>query len=96
MLQHLPRTGESAWFRATHPNSWWWTPAHDFAAVILHALQGANWQRGGGKGQQPVLVKRPYDPRPGSVRTADDLAARRAAQKAELAKRRAAKQQKGA
>src|SRR5262249_53391868 len=26
LLQHLPASGESAYFRARHPNSWWWTP----------------------------------------------------------------------
>jgi hypothetical protein len=74
-------------FRAQHPQSWWWTPETDFLALILQAVQGANWQRGGGKGRPPERVKRPSDHRE-SIRTADELKQRRAAYDAELKRRR--------
>jgi hypothetical protein len=62
--------------------------------LILQAVQGGNWQRGGGKGKPPEAITRPSDT-PITVTTAEQLAARRAAQNAELARRRKAKQQKG-
>jgi hypothetical protein len=74
-------------FRAQHPQSWWWTPQTDFLALILQAVQGGNWQRGGGKGRPPEAVKRPSDRRE-SIRTSDELKARRAAMDAELKRRR--------
>jgi hypothetical protein len=95
----LPPSGESAYFRARHPRSWWWTPDTDFLAAILCAVQGGNWQRGGGKGRQPEQITRPSDTPP-AVRSGAELNARRAAMDAELARRAAAKkrreQQKGA
>ncbi|MGY1896203.1 hypothetical protein [Nocardia gipuzkoensis] len=33
----------------------------ELLALILHAVQGANWQRGGGKGEQPELITRPTE-----------------------------------
>lgn len=98
-IEWLPPTEASAYFRARHPNSWWWTPETDFLAAILCAIQGGNWQRSGGKGRQPEPVKRPSD-KPILVHSAAELAARRAAMDAELARRAEAKrlrqQQKGA
>jgi len=89
----LPPTEASAYFRARHPNSWWWTPDTDFLAAILCAVQGGNWQRGGGKGAQPAPVKRPSD-KPLPVTSGAELTARRAAMDAELARRAAAKKQR--
>jgi hypothetical protein len=62
-------------------------------AAILCAVQGGNWQRGGGKGRQPELVKRPSDA-PLAVHTGAELTARRAAMDAELARRAALKKQR--
>ena len=88
-LQWLPPTGESAYFRARHPNSWWWSADTDFLSAILCAVEGGNWQRGGGKGKQPSLVKRPSD-KPLPVTSGAELTMRRAAMDAELARRAAA------
>jgi hypothetical protein len=60
-------------------------------ALILQAVQGGNWQRSGGKGKPPEPISRPSDT-PITVTTAEQLAARRAAQNAELARRRKQKQ----
>ncbi|WP_094359905.1 hypothetical protein [Mycobacterium marinum] len=76
-----------------HPFSWWWTAEHDFLSRILYTLQGANWQRAGGRGAEPRMVERPDD-KPMYVRSKADLLARRKAQNAELARRRAAKEQR--
>jgi len=89
----LPPTADSAYFRALHPKSWWWTPQTDFLAEILAAVQGGNWQRGGGKGPQPQPAKRPDEddkPTP-ALPSADELTLQRDALRAELARRRAHK-----
>lgn len=52
---------ESAFYRARFPKSWWWTHETDFLALGLHAAQGANWQRSGGKGDPPSVVVRPHE-----------------------------------
>jgi hypothetical protein len=83
----LPQTEASAYFRARHPGSWWWTPEHDFLALILQATQGANWQRAGGKGNPPKRIEKPDD-RPPRVGTSGELADRRTAYNNELARRR--------
>jgi hypothetical protein len=51
----------------------------DFLSAMLHSLQLANWQRGGGKGEKPKAVKRPMETKPGRNRpvSRDELAARR-------------------
>lgn len=42
---------------------------------MLVVLQGANWQRGGGKGEKPKRIERPRDDTPiVGVRSAADLA----------------------
>lgn len=58
--------------------------------AILFVLQGANWQRGGGKGAKPKRLKRPKDG-PIEVKSSEELAARKRAFDDELAQRRAAK-----
>ena len=60
-VAHLPPTSGSAFYRKTHPQSWWWTPEMDFLGAVLAAVQWGNWQRGGGKGDKPKQLKRPAD-----------------------------------
>ena len=59
-------------------------------SAILHALQGANWQRGGGKTDPPQPVKRPVEAGEdtGEINTADELAARKKMFYDELERRR--------
>ncbi|MFB8281889.1 hypothetical protein [Nocardia colli] len=33
----------------------------ELLALILYAVQGANWQRSGGKGELPELITRPME-----------------------------------
>ena len=75
-LTWMPPTAESAWYRSRKPNSWWVTPDLQLLAGILYATEGANWQRGGGAGNQPKPVKFPED-RKVDVTGLDDLAQRR-------------------
>jgi len=89
-VEHLPPQGDSALWRARNPKSWWRTPHTDFIAGQLFALQVANWQRGGGKGQKPEPVKLPEDV-PVKVKSRDELKARRKANREHLARRRASK-----
>lgn len=92
LIEHLPPTGESAYFRSRYPRSWWWNPTHDFMASILLALQGANWQRGGGRGEKPKRIERPKDiPVATGIRSAADLAARKEKLKKEKQRRAQAK-----
>ena len=76
-LAWLPPTGESAWYRARRPRSWWVTPELEVLAGVLHATQSGNWQRGGGKGSQPQPISFPKERRQTRI-TPDELARRRA------------------
>lgn len=76
-LVWLPPTADSAWYRARKPQTWWVTPELEMLAGVLHAVQSGNWQRGGGKGQQPQPVSFPKEKKAGTVRSADDLAEKR-------------------
>jgi len=58
--------------------------------MILVTLQGANWQRGGGKGARPKIQKRPSD-RPPAVKSVDELNERKRKQAEHLQRRRAQK-----
>ena len=40
-----------------------WTVQEHISALIADILQGANWQRGGGKGNQPKPLPRPAEAR---------------------------------
>lgn len=60
-LEGLPPTGQSAYFRARFPNSWWWEPHYGILSGILFAAEGANWQRAGGKGEKPEMIMRPKE-----------------------------------
>lgn len=93
LIQHLPPSPDSAYFRARYPQSWWWTPDHDFMSSILLALQGANWQRAGGKGEKPKRIERPKETPKTNIGGLDDLTNRKAKLKAEQ-KRRAAHKKK--
>lgn len=57
----LPPTGDSALYRARKPNSWWVTAELQFLSAILYAVEGANWQRGGGQGNAPKPFEFPKD-----------------------------------
>ena len=61
IIRHTQPDSSSALFRAKNPRSWWWDPQTDFLAAILHASTVGNWQRGGGKGRQPKVAKRPVE-----------------------------------
>ena len=84
IIENVRPDGSSAMFRARHPRSWWWDSSIDFQAAILHSSALANWQRGGGKGGQPKMAKRPSErPRAAAGKSyapsgPEDLAARRA------------------
>jgi uncharacterized small protein (DUF1192 family) len=66
---------------------------------MVQTLQGANWQRAGGKGNPPERIERPTETRSLAIKTSDELKQRRAAYDAELKRRRARRnktQRKGA
>lgn len=77
-LRWLPPTADSAYFRSRRPQSWWVTPETQILVAVLHALEGANWQRGGGQGSAPKPMKLPDDKQP-EFKDVDELKARKAA-----------------
>jgi len=84
--------------RKLYPKSWQWDthPELELLAAVLHSLQGANWQRGGGKGTRPKPVTRPVDTpviKGKEPLTAAVLKTKKKAFNDELARRRAAKQE---
>lgn len=62
-LENLTPTGDSAYFRARYPHDWWFDMDLRLQSWQLLALQGANWQRGGGKGSRPKVFE-PPKPKP--------------------------------
>ncbi|WP_147139263.1 hypothetical protein [Nocardia ninae] len=46
----------------------------ELLALILYAVQGANWQRSGGKGEQPELITRPAEDAESPVEPVDEEA----------------------
>ena len=60
-VEWLPPVPETAFYRARYPESWNWSVNTELAALMLYALQGANWQRAGGEGPKPELITRPVD-----------------------------------
>ncbi|MGW4718880.1 hypothetical protein [Nocardia sp. NPDC004260] len=58
--EHLPPVADSALFRARHPHDWWYDMPLRVASWQLLALQGANWQRAGGKGTKPKVFEPTY------------------------------------
>lgn len=59
-------------------------------ASMLLTLQGANWQRGGGRGEKPKRIERPKDT-PAAAVSASELAARKEKLKREKQRRAQAK-----
>lgn len=49
----------AVWVEADPDNAW--TINDYLTAATLHALNLANWQRGGGKGKQPKPIERPSE-----------------------------------
>lgn len=85
LIEHLPLSHESAWYRARNPDDYWFGPTEQLSAAILHAVQSGNWQRGGGKGSRPTMFE-PKRRRTGKANATsgatretirDELAARR-------------------
>lgn len=74
-LKWMPPVPESAYYRSRKPRSWWVTPQVQVLAGILYAVEGANWQRGGGQGKPPKPMKLPEDK--DVSMDADDLQARK-------------------
>ncbi|WP_306365438.1 hypothetical protein [Nocardia sp. CC227C] len=66
-LENLPPAGESAYFRARYPYDWWYDMPTRLQSWQLFAMQGANWQRGGGKGKKPTIFEPAY-PKPQRVK----------------------------
>lgn len=57
LVEHLP--DDAATWRSVHGEAASWTRADVFAARAVFALEGANWQRSGGKGRRPQFVGPP-------------------------------------
>ncbi|MFE9955832.1 hypothetical protein [Micromonospora sp. NPDC005299] len=60
LIRHLPVTSPLG--VALNGDAARWGVTEHLLATAVDALLGANWQRGGGKGQRPKPVRRP-DPR---------------------------------
>lgn len=88
----LPPTADSALWRARKPNSWWVTAETHMLNNSMYALQVANRQRAG-RGSWPKLHKLPED-KEIRVKSADELADKRAHQSAHLKRRRAQKRKR--
>lgn len=65
-----------------------WTTATVLAAATVNALQGGNWQRGGGKGKKPKPIE---PPKPKSTRTPDQARRARSPVAGRVARRAAAR-----
>lgn len=74
LASQLP-AGSNLWLAVDSQAQSWTLDTH-LLASILHAVQGANWQRGGGKGKKPEPITRPGEAREAERRDADQ--ARRA------------------
>lgn len=92
-VEHLGTN--SALFRARHPRSWQWDVNTEFLSAILHVLQGANWQRSGGRGKKPKHIRRPDDSAP-VIDTKIPVSERKASHDGEIARRRAARDKRRA
>ena len=91
-VENLSPTGKSAYFRAIKPRSWWVTPEYVAIKHLTYAVELGNWQRAGGKkaGAQPKPPKFPTDADVRSI-SSEEMQDRRLAQRAHLAKARAAR-----
>ena len=63
-----PRGPGSALAVSTRGERARWTDDSHMLAMILESLQGANWQRGGGRGPKPKRLPRPGDVQRGETR----------------------------
>jgi hypothetical protein len=50
---------DSAYYRARNPKSWPWDANTEFLSAILYVLQWSNFQRAGGQGEKPKMIRRP-------------------------------------
>lgn len=69
-INSCARDRGSRLFEAINPHLVDYTPDTELLAAILHALQGANWQRGGGTGPAPKPLERPKRPTSSSQHSA--------------------------
>lgn len=76
-------------WRSKHPKSWPWSIDTEFLSAILFTLQGANWQRSGGKGDKPKFIGRPNDVQLPQDIAQWDIAAKKKALDDEVVRRRA-------
>lgn len=60
-MENLPPTAGNALHRARYPKTYHWDFTIEMLAVIHHAIQGGNWQRGGGEGDRPKPIERPSE-----------------------------------
>lgn len=67
LIAGLPN--DSATSIAVHGNGITWDDTQELLACICDVLSQANWQRGGGKGQRPKPIKRPYEDK---IKTPED------------------------
>ena len=58
LAKNLPY-GAQTWIDAGADAAW--TAEAHLTAMVVDLLNGANWQRGGGKGRQPKPIDRPED-----------------------------------
>jgi hypothetical protein len=76
---------DTSFYRHVNKKSWDWNANTEFLSAILYVLQWANWQRAGGEGEKPQLIKRPGAT---VMRDTRPIEERRRAQQDELARRR--------
>lgn len=58
LIEHLP-AGSALWQELGYDGAW--TPETHLLAQAVDLLAGANYQRGGGKGEKPKPLPRPSD-----------------------------------
>jgi hypothetical protein len=58
LIEHLPRDSATLQKLLGHEYVSW-GPTEHLLAVVVDVLQGANWQRSGGKGSKPKPLPRP-------------------------------------
>lgn len=88
IVNRLPPTPSTAYYRSQFPRSWWVTSEHKMLAGVLYAIECGNYQRGGCKGSEPTPIKFPED-RNTRIRDSTELEQKRLAQREHLRRRRA-------
>jgi len=76
---------DSSYYRASNPKSWPWDANTEFLSAILYVLQWANFQRAGGQGDKPKMIRRPDSDR--MARSKVSLEERRELQRREFERR---------